>query len=157
MQSSSEGSEDDLDAMFPEANEPANSVQTPQFSNIQNLQQYSELSPPSSEDPRDSRSLGYEPMDQTNGAEGSSVKASFSGDGAVNVSQQQLSIADREPGASWNNRKQNDEENRVKEHLLDKGFSLSKPTWIKGLHRRADTAVEEFGDIYNAKDMSDEV
>ncbi|KAL8721685.1 MAG: hypothetical protein Q9225_001685 [Loekoesia sp. 1 TL-2023] len=125
MQSSSEGSEDDLDAMFPKANEPPDTAQPLPASNIQNLQQYSELSPPSSEDPTDSRTLGHEPMDQINGAEGLSAKDSFSGESALNAPQQQLSIADREPGASWNTRKQKDDEDRVKEHLLDKGFGLS--------------------------------
>ncbi|KAL9030312.1 MAG: hypothetical protein Q9196_001562 [Gyalolechia fulgens] len=128
MQSSSEGSEDDLDAMFPKADEPSTNTQTHQSSNIQNLQHFSELSPPSSEGPADSQNLGQDPMDQTNGAETSSAKENFGGEGTTSVPQQHLSVADREPGASWNTRKQRDEEDRVKEQLLDKGFSLSTDT-----------------------------
>ncbi|KAL9003206.1 MAG: hypothetical protein Q9188_003921 [Gyalolechia gomerana] len=131
MQSSSEGSEDDLDAMFPKADEPSNTTQIPQSTNIQNLQQFSELSPPSSEGLTDSQILGQEPMEQTNGAEASSAKENFGGESSTSVPQQQLSIADREPGASWNTRKQRDEEDRVKEHLLDKGFSLSTDTRVR--------------------------
>ncbi|KAL8933144.1 MAG: hypothetical protein Q9216_006504 [Gyalolechia sp. 2 TL-2023] len=128
MHSSSEGSEDDLDAMFPKSDEPSITTQVPQPTNIQNLQQFSALSPPSSEGPADSQILSQEPVDQTNGAEASSAKESFDGESSTGVPQQQLSIADREPGASWNSRKQREEEDRVKEHLLDRGFSLSTDT-----------------------------
>ncbi|KAL8824822.1 MAG: hypothetical protein Q9170_008029 [Blastenia crenularia] len=122
MQSSSEGSEDDLDAMFPRANEPPNTTHIPQSSHLHNLQQFSGLSPPSSE-AADSQNLGHEPMEQANSAEVPDTSDTFVGD--MNAPHQMLSIADREPGASWNTRKQKDEEDRVKEHLLDKGFSLS--------------------------------
>ncbi|KAL9018303.1 MAG: hypothetical protein Q9185_004406 [Variospora sp. 1 TL-2023] len=140
MHSSSEASSDDLNAMFPEANEPADAARTPPSSNIQNLQQFSELSPPASEGPADSQTSGRYFTDPTNGAGGSISAENLGGSGFMGGSQQQLSIAEREPGASWNTRKHQDEETRVKEQLLDRGFSLS-----------------EFGDIYNDKDMSDEV
>ncbi|KAL8753634.1 MAG: hypothetical protein Q9184_005364 [Pyrenodesmia sp. 2 TL-2023] len=140
MASSSEGSVDDIDAMFPEANEPLASVQTPQASNLQNQKQFSELSPPASEGPADSQLSGFDAMDQANAADLPSFQ--YDTAGAIYVDPQpqgQLSIADREPGSSWNTRKHQEEEARVRENILDKGFSL-----------------KEFGDIYNAKDMSDE-
>ncbi|KAI4265888.1 MAG: hypothetical protein L6R35_007020 [Caloplaca aegaea] len=140
MHSSSEASSDDLNAMFPEANEPADAARTPPSSNIQNLQRFSELSPPASEGPADYQTSGRYFTDPTNGADGSIPAENLGGGGFMGGSQQQLSIAEREPGASWNTRKHQDEETRVKEQLLDRGFSLS-----------------EFGDIYNDKDMSDEV
>ncbi|KAL8686736.1 MAG: hypothetical protein Q9218_006902 [Villophora microphyllina] len=147
MQSSSEGSEDDLDAMFPNANEvpelvPDSSRASPQQSVSQNLQQFSELSPPASQDPGDSRTFGTDPMDYANGGEESSTSAffAFENNTVADTSHKNLPIAEREPGASWNNRKQQDEEERVKEHILDKNFSL-----------------REFGDFYNEKDMSDDV
>lgn len=125
MQSSSEGSEDDLDAMFPEANEPSNTEHTPQASSLQNLQRFSELSPPASE-PNDSQILGHETTDQANGPESQALTETYGGGNSLDAPEQQLSIAEQEPGASWNNRKQQDEEARVKELLLDKGFSLSE-------------------------------
>lgn len=130
MASPSEGSIEELDAMFPEDNEPSATVRTPQPANLQNLQQFSELSPPSSEGPTDSQTLIPDLMDQTNGAKDPGFQGIFGGGSAVDSTQKQLSIADREPGASWNTRKQQDEENRVKENLLDKGFSLSECLWM---------------------------
>ncbi|KAI4137365.1 MAG: hypothetical protein L6R39_007325 [Caloplaca ligustica] len=125
MASSSEGSGDDLDAMFPEANEPSTTTQTFHAPNIQNLQQFPEPSPPFS-DPNDSQTLGAESMDQTNGPESQTLHEALGGGSSLDAHQQQLSIAEREPGASWNTRKQQDEEARVNEQLLDRGFSLSK-------------------------------
>ncbi|KAI4169671.1 MAG: hypothetical protein LQ348_007237 [Seirophora lacunosa] len=137
MQSSSEASSEDLNAMFPEANESANAPQTPLSSNTANLQQFSELSPPASEGPGDPQLPARDLGDSTNGAEHSVLAENFE---AMAGPPQQLSIAEREPGASWNTRKHQDEEARVKELLLDSTFSL-----------------KEFGDIYNDKDRSDEV
>ncbi|KAL9598218.1 MAG: hypothetical protein Q9219_004638 [cf. Caloplaca sp. 3 TL-2023] len=130
MQSSSEASgEEDLEAMFPKADEPPNTLPTPQPTSLPNLQQFSELSPPSSNDPADSQTLHPEPMDQTNGVENStSAPEGLGAASSADASQQQLSIAEREPGASWNTRKQMDEEDRTKALLLDKGFSLSTQT-----------------------------
>ncbi|KAL8705865.1 MAG: hypothetical protein Q9201_001013 [Fulgogasparrea decipioides] len=124
MVSSSEGSEDDLDAMFPDANEPPGIADTPELTHSHNVQQFSELSPPTSQDPTDSRNLETDLIDFANGGEGSSTSAMYGNDSAVDVSQKNLPIADREPGASWNNRKQQDEEERAKEHIVDKSFSL---------------------------------
>lgn len=127
MASSSEGSVDDIDTMFPEANEPTTTVQTPQASNLQNQQQFSELSPPASEGPADSQLSGYDPMDHTNAADVPSFQYDFAGANSMDPqSQGQLSIADREPGSSWNTRKHQEEEARVRENILDKGFSLSE-------------------------------
>ncbi|KAL8787153.1 MAG: hypothetical protein Q9213_002369 [Squamulea squamosa] len=145
MQSSSEASEDDLNAMFPEANEPSNTATfTPQHSSVyDNLRQFSELSPPTSQDPTDPRSLGNDPMESAaNGGEASSSNITdlLEDDGSMGASKRDLSVAEREPGASWNNRKHKEEEDRLKEQLLDKNFSL-----------------REFGDFYNDKDRSDEI
>ncbi|KAL8811877.1 MAG: hypothetical protein Q9223_007436 [Gallowayella weberi] len=147
QQSSSE--EDDLDAMFPEASEPPNTANLiPRNSNIENLRKFSELSPPNSQDPEDSRSWGNDLMEQagahsaSNGGEKSSsnIHDVINSEGLGPSPHKDLSIAEREPGASWNNRKTKDEEDRVKEQLLDKNFSL-----------------REFGDFYNEKDMSDDI
>ncbi|KAL8736160.1 MAG: hypothetical protein Q9166_000315 [cf. Caloplaca sp. 2 TL-2023] len=142
--SSSEASEDDLNTLFPEANETSNTATlTPRNSNMENLRQFSELSPPTSQDPTDPRSFGNEPMDYgMNGGEGSSpnIMELLGGEASVGPSNRELSIGEREPGASWNNRKQKEEEERVGEQLLDKSFNL-----------------REFGDPYNEKDMSDEI
>ncbi|KAL8863066.1 MAG: hypothetical protein Q9178_000439 [Gyalolechia marmorata] len=145
MQSSSEASEDDLDAMFPKASEPSNTANlTPQNTNItENMRQFSELSPPTSQDPTDPRGFGNDPMESAaNGGEASSsnIRGFFENEVSPVASKKDLSVAEREPGASWNNRKHKDEEDRVKEQLLDKSFSL-----------------REFGDLYNEKDMSDEI
>lgn len=141
MQSSSEGSEDDLDSMFPKADDPSTTTQNPQTPHIQNLQQFSELSPPASEGPTDSQILSQEPVDQPNASAAALMQDIIDTETDTNAPpQQQLSIAEKEPGASWNTRKQKEDEDRVKENLLDKGFSL-----------------KEFGDIYNAKDVSDEI
>ncbi|KAI4255706.1 MAG: hypothetical protein LQ352_002423 [Teloschistes flavicans] len=130
MQSSSEGSEDDLDAMFPDANAVPDLVPDSghplQQSNPLNLQQFSELSPPASQDPGDSRTLGSDPMDYANGGEESMTSAPFGPESPVEGPHQNLSIADREPGASWNNRKHQDEEERMKDLVLDRGFSMRK-------------------------------
>lgn len=133
MQSSSEGSEDDLDAMFPKADDPSTTNQHPQTPHhIQNLQQFSELSPPASDGPADSQLLSQEPMDQMNGPEASTMKEIMETEYDPNApSPPQLSIAEKEPGASWNTRKQREEEDRVKEHLLDKGFSLSTESKLR--------------------------
>ncbi|KAL8679282.1 MAG: hypothetical protein Q9186_004426 [Xanthomendoza sp. 1 TL-2023] len=147
QQSSSE--EDDLDAMFPEPYEPPNTASlTPQNSNLDNLRQFSELSPPNSQDPTDSRSWGNDLMEHAgphsglNGGEGSSsnIHDLINSEGSGPPPHRELSVAEREPGASWNNRKTKEEEDRVKELLLDKNFSL-----------------REFGDFYNEKDMSDDI
>lgn len=127
MASSSEGSVDDAESMFPEANEPSTAVQTPRASNLQNQQQFSELSPPASDGPTDPQLLGYDPMNQANTAEVPIFPDAFAGASYVDSQPQgQLSIADQEPGSSWNTRKHQDEEARVRENLLDKGFSLSE-------------------------------
>ncbi|KAI4240313.1 MAG: hypothetical protein L6R42_011546 [Xanthoria sp. 1 TBL-2021] len=140
MQSSSEGSEDDLDPMFPNENQPSNTANlTPQNSNLyENMQQFSELSPPTSQDPADPRSFRNDPM-ETNTGQASSYDLLQTGESG-SVSTNDLSVADRAPGASWNNSKHKGEEDRAKEQLLDKNFSL-----------------REFGDLYNEKDMSDEI
>ncbi|KAL9007857.1 MAG: hypothetical protein Q9173_006959 [Seirophora scorigena] len=126
MQSSSEASSEDLNAMFPEANESANAPQTPLSSNVQNLQQFSELSPPASEGPGDPQLPARDLGDPTNGAESAGLAENYGGGGLMAGPPQQLSIAEREPGASWNTRKHQDEEARVKELLLDSTFSLSE-------------------------------
>ncbi|KAL8913183.1 MAG: hypothetical protein Q9171_001977 [Xanthocarpia ochracea] len=145
MQSSSEASEDDLDAMFPKANEPSNTANlTHQNTSItENMRQFSELSPPTSQDPTDPRSFVNDPMESAaNGGEASSSNSRgfFENEVSAVALKKDLSVAEREPGASWNNRKHKDEEDRVKDQLLDKNFSL-----------------REFGDLYNEKDMSDEI
>ncbi|KAL8896205.1 MAG: hypothetical protein Q9207_007822 [Kuettlingeria erythrocarpa] len=141
MASSSEGSVDDADSMFPDANEPSTAVQTPQTSNLQYKQQFSELSPPASEGPTDPQLSGYDPMNQANNADVSSFPDAFAGITYVDSQAQGgPSLADQKPGSSWNSRKHQDEEALVREDLLDKSFSL-----------------KEFGDIYTAEDMSDEV
>ncbi|KAL8712328.1 MAG: hypothetical protein Q9220_003479 [cf. Caloplaca sp. 1 TL-2023] len=126
MRSSTEPSEDDLDAMFPDANEPPNnSVHTPEPSISKNLQQFSELSPPTSQDPVvDSRNFGSETMDVGGGSGSGDIEYGQGDSFGESAGSRALSIADREPGASWNNRKQRDEEERTREHVLDKGFSL---------------------------------
>ncbi|KAL8640724.1 MAG: hypothetical protein Q9228_002381 [Teloschistes exilis] len=144
MHSSSEGSADDLDPMFPDANSvpdlvPSSGNALPP-SNSQNLQQFSEISPPTSQDPGDSRTLGSDPMDYANGGEESMTSALFDSEGPADSSHPNLSVADCEPGASWHNAKHVDEEERMKEHVLDRKFSM-----------------REFGDFYNEKDRSDEV
>ncbi|KAL8884778.1 MAG: hypothetical protein Q9192_006772, partial [Flavoplaca navasiana] len=129
MQSSSEGSEDDLNDMFPEANQPSNTATlTPQNSNMyQNMQQFSELSPPTSQDPIDPRNFGNDPIDSTT-KEGESSRANISDilqtRDVGSAPKKDLSVAEREPGASWNNGKHRAEEERVGEQLLDKNFSL---------------------------------
>ncbi|KAL9576797.1 MAG: hypothetical protein Q9212_006810 [Teloschistes hypoglaucus] len=130
--------------MFPDANAVPDLVQGSANvlppSNSQNLQQFSELSPPTSQDPADSRTLGSDPMDYANGAEQSITPALFASEGPANSSHPDLSVADCEPGASWQNLKQQDDEDRVREQVLDRAFSM-----------------REFGDFYDEKDRSDEV
>lgn len=130
MHSSSEASEEDLDAMFPDSNEPPELVHTPQTSHTQNLQQFSELSPPTSQDPGDSRMLGSDLAEYANGGEGSSASGMSGNDNIVDISHKNLSIADREPGASWNTRKQKEEEERIKEQVVDKSFNLRKDSSV---------------------------
>ncbi|KAL8847036.1 MAG: hypothetical protein Q9221_007896 [Calogaya cf. arnoldii] len=131
MQSSSEGSEDDLDSMFPEANQPANTATlTPQNSNLyENLQQFSDLSPPTSQDPTDSRNLGNDRTDsRANMGQLSSTNINdvLQTGEAVPMSTKDLSVAEKAPGASWNNGKHQAEEDRAREQLLDRSFSLRK-------------------------------
>ncbi|KAL8666967.1 MAG: hypothetical protein Q9168_007363 [Polycauliona sp. 1 TL-2023] len=146
MQSSSEGSEDDLDSMFPKANEPSDTTTlTPQQnSNLYgNMQQFSELSPPTSQDPTDPRNPSNDQTDsaaKSGEAPGLNIGDLLQGGEFGSASKKDLSVAEREPGASWNNNKHRMEEERVKEQLLDRTFSL-----------------REFGDFYNDKDMSDEI
>ncbi|KAI4221822.1 MAG: hypothetical protein LQ349_007757 [Xanthoria aureola] len=145
MQSSSEGSEDDLDPMFPDENQPSNTATlTPQTSDrYQVIQSFSELSPPTSQDPTDPLSFGNDPTESASKpgqASSSNLNNLLQTGESGSVSTKNLSIADKAPGASWDNCKHKGEEDRAKEQLLDKNFSL-----------------REFGDLYNEKDMSDEI
>ena len=129
MQSSSDGSEDDLNDMFPEANQPSNTATlTPQNSGLyQNVQQFSELSPPASQDPIDPRNFGTDTIDPTtkNGESSrSNINDSSQTRDSGSAPKKDLSVAEREPGASWNNGKHQAEEDRVRELLLDKNFNL---------------------------------
>lgn len=155
--SSSEEPEEDLDAMFP----TATTSLTPQNSNVENLRQFSELSPPSSQDPIDPRNSGNDPSDYgANGGEGSSsnIHDLMNSESPMDhPTNREKTIAEREPGASWNHRKQKDEEDRVKEQLLDKNFSLCMNRSECHPSSRRLTIAGDFGDIYNEKDMSDEV
>lgn len=129
MHSSSEGSAEDIDTMFPDANDVpdlvSGSANVLPPSNSQNLQQFSELSPPTSQDPGDSRTLGSDPMDYANGGE-ELTPALFGSERPADSSHQDLSVADCEPGASWQNTKQQDDEDRMREHVLDRVFSMRK-------------------------------
>ncbi len=129
MQSSSEGSEDDLDPMFPDENQPSNTATlTPQTSDrYQVIQSFSELSPPTSQDPTDPRSFGNDPMESAakpDQASSSNLNDLLQTRESSSVSTKNLSIADKAPGASWDNCKHKGEEDRAKEQLLDKNFSL---------------------------------
>lgn len=136
MQSSSEGSEDDLDPMFPDENQPSNTANmTPQNSNLyENMQQFSELSPPTSQDPTDPRNFRNDPMESatnTGQASSSNINDLLQTGESGGVSTKDLSVADRAPGASWNNSKHKGEEDRAKEQLLDKNFSLREHSYSR--------------------------
>ena len=122
--SSSEPSDDEIDSMFPEANS-APSMNFPLDPG--GYQQMSELSPPLSQDPFEPQGPADDAMDFTNngGLHSSNSKDDFGDDSQVEGSSRAISLAEREAGWAWNNRKARDDEERAKEQVLDKSFSLS--------------------------------
>ena len=124
--SSEEDAQEELDAMFPDENEPPGLVHTPPTSNTQNMRQFSELSPPMSQEPGDVQTMDNGLMDNDDAGEGSSSGGPYGQDNATDLPQKHLTIAEREPGSTWNTRKQKDDEERVREFVVDKAFHLRK-------------------------------
>ncbi|KAL8998018.1 MAG: hypothetical protein Q9169_002858 [Polycauliona sp. 2 TL-2023] len=172
--SSSESSEDEMNNttnIFPGAEEPLQystftmaPLDSTQSENWLQ-QQRAELSPPTSQDPilpdpPDFRDAGIGTLD-TSGNSGEASKLSINdilqGGESGSASKKDLSVAEREPGASWNNPKHRMEEERVKEQLLDRNFSLRKDLYSHYQRSTTDHVIGEFGDLYNEKDISDEI
>lgn len=105
-----------------------------------------ELSPPASQDAPDQNSLQQtgDPMDiSTNTAQPSHL-ATQNG----NLPSQR-GEPKKAPGAAWNNRKARDDYTRALDSVVDKRFSLSRPSFIWGSSvQSTDPGAEEYGDPF---------
>ncbi|KAL8869273.1 MAG: hypothetical protein Q9174_004393 [Haloplaca sp. 1 TL-2023] len=124
--SSDEDTQGEIDALFPDENEPPGLVHTPPTSNTLNERRFSEISPPMSQEPGDVQAMDNGIMDNGDVGEGPSSGGLYGQDNAPDVSQKNLTIAEREPGATWNTRKQRDDEERTREQVVDTAFHLRK-------------------------------
>ncbi|MCJ1461528.1 hypothetical protein MMC07_000125 [Pseudocyphellaria aurata] len=145
---SSSSDEDEVDALFPSANEPPDAQNQPRASNS-----ISELSPPASQDhPDDPEWTGdqADDMDVTDshgapGADGMQRHVNLAElIGSGSQTQPPLKDdyrtgvdAENAPGYAWMNKKAREEQQRALEQVVDRGFNL-----------------REFGDIYDDSSMT---
>ena len=162
----SSSEDDDSDAMFPAANEPAPTGLNPTISNLL-------ASPPPSQDPADAISIGDDVMDFTEnananiGGNGSDQTMRSAGvAGSAEGSQKSLNKTgnsvkeedvEKQPGYAWKNKKARDEYQRALEQVVDRNFNLSE--WCKSLHVIAPVNKNiqgEFGDPFDESVTSEE-
>lgn len=141
---SSSSEENDSEAMFPNEQQQAQDLPS------SGLAQSSELSPPYSQDPPGSDTLGFgndDIMDTSTGpAPGPSATAEQIPIGNLlsNGNTQKS-----EPGWAWKNKKARDEYSRAMEMVVDKSFTLSEyfdVTLLAGL--KVTRCIEQYGDPF---------
>lgn len=131
----SSSDEDEVDTLFPTANDPTDPQDQPRASTFM-----SELSPPASQDPpNDPGWTDYQPDDmdvtESHGGPGSDVFQKhvdpadvFGSSGQVQSSlKDDFEIrgdAEHAPGYAWTNKKAREEYQRALEQVVDRGFSL---------------------------------
>ena len=161
-------SDEDSDAMFPTANEPAPAGPDPTLPEPL-------ASPPTSQDPPDPIDTGVQEdvMDFAESANANIGGNGFdhprpgtagSAGGALKPQAKMTGLGrgwelekEKEPGYAWNNNKARDEYHRAMEQVVDKNFNLSKISKSPQNRFKVNAGfTEDFGDPFEERGMSAE-